>query len=96
MYILIIAIICLVVGFSIAAILNVAKEADRRQEIVVGYDKADGKDMCCLIIAKRIDEHIIVQEEFIGKEAEAVNRALRLFKDNYIYRKKGDSNYEKK
>lgn len=87
--------ICLIVGFTIAAILNVAKEADRREEILIGYDKAKDKDMSCLIIAKKIDDHIIVQEEFIGKEAEVANRAVKMFKGNYIYKKEGYSNYEK-
>ena len=51
--------------------------------------------MSCLIIAKRIDEHIVVQEVFCGKDADVANRAVKMFKGNYIYKKEGYSNYEK-
>ncbi len=91
----IICLICLMCGYTIAALLFIAKEADRKQEIIVGYDKIDDKDISCLIIAKRIDEHIVVQEVFCGKDADVANRAVKMFKGNYIYKKEGDSNYEK-
>ncbi len=94
--IIIVAFICLICGYTIAALLFIAKEADRKQEIIVGYDKMDDKNMNCLIIAKRIDEHIVVQEVFCGKEADVANRAIKMFRCNYIYKKEGYSNYEKK
>lgn len=87
--IIIIAFICLICGYTIAALLFIAKEADRKQEIIVGYDKLDDKDMNCLIIAKRIEEHIVVQEVFCGKDADVANRAVKMFKGNYIYKKEG-------
>lgn len=93
--IIIVAFICLICGYTIAALLFIAKEAERKQEIIVGYDKMDDKDMSCLIIAKRIDEHIVVQEVFCGKEADVANRAIKMFRGNYIYKKEGYSNYEK-
>lgn len=93
--IIIVAFICLICGYTIAALLFIAKEADRKQEIIVGYDKSEDKDMSCLIIAKRIDEHIVVQEMFCGKDADVANRAVKMFKGNYIYKKEGYSNYEK-
>lgn len=93
--IIIVAFICLICGYTIAALLFIAKETDRKQEIIVGYDKIDDKDISCLIIAKRIDEHIVVQEVFYGKEADVANRAVKMFKGNYIYKKEGYSNYEK-
>lgn len=80
---------------DILYIYETTKEADRKQEIIVGYDKLEDKDMSCLIIAKRIDEHIVVQEMFCGKDADVANRAVKMFKGNYIYKKEGYSNYEK-
>lgn len=48
-----------------------------------------------LNISKKIDKHITVQEEFYGKEADAVCRALRMIKGNYILKIEEDLNYGK-
>ena len=39
--------------------------------------------------------HIEMQEVFCGKDADVANRAVKMFKGNYIYKKEGYSNYEK-
>lgn len=78
------------IGMLLLALLNAAKEADRKKEILVRYGKKmnDREYQSYLIIEKKIEKNIIISDVYVGKEADAVNRALRIFRKRYIYEKR--------
>lgn len=82
---MILFIVGLIIGVILMCLLQISKEADRRNEIKVKVIKDEqNKKIKSIKISKLIATRWYVNEYFCDEEAEVAKRVLNYFKEYYI------------